>query len=155
MGFDKINFDLDDTSKAVVALMRAIALDDDDKTRHTVFTTHAVKVKGHNTETIGKDTKEKMFSVAHSCTMLLSDLIPAIEDKTGRASLAKPETISGGVALFFSYLEDSPDTEQAYHRMSVIRDRNEWMIGMYLLRDDTKGNTKENRLMAIYWHIVK
>lgn len=150
MGLDKINFDLDDTSKAIVALMRAITLDDDDKTKHTVFTTHAVKVK---VDVNG--TKEAMNRIGSGCATLLDCLITAIEDKTGKPALTSSSAIASGVFCFFSYLEDSRSIYHAYQRMSVIRDKDEWIVGMYLLKDDTKGNTKENRLMAIYWHIVK
>lgn len=150
MGLGKINFDLDDTNKAIVALMRAIALDDDDKTKHTVFTTHAVKVK---VDVNG--TKEAMNRIGYGCVTLLDSIIPAFEDKTAKPALTSISVIGSGIFGFFAYLENSPGITRAYHRMSVIRDGNEWIIGMYLLKDDAKGITKENLLMAIYWHIVK
>lgn len=150
MGLGKINFDLDDTNKAIVALMRAISLDDDDKRRHKVFTTHPVVIRID-----GNDTKEAMNRIGAGCATLLDSLIPAIEDKTGKPALTSTSVIASGVYGFFAYLEDSPGIGQAYHRMSVIRDGNEWIIGMYLLKDNAKGITKENLLMAIYWHIVK
>ena len=150
MGLGKINFDLDDTNKAIVALMRAISLDDDDKRRHKVFTTHPIVIRVD-----GNDTKEAMNRIGYGCATLLDSLIPAIEDKTGKPAFTSTSVIGSGVFSFFAYLEDSSDIDQAYHRMSVIRDGNEWIIGMYLLKDAAKGNTKENMLMAIYWHIVK
>lgn len=150
MGLDKINFDLDDTNKAIVALMRAISLDDDDKRRHKVFTTHPVAIRID-----GNDTKEAMNRIGAGCVTLLDSIIQAIEDKTAKPALTSTSVIGSGVFGFFSYLEDSPGIDQAYHRMSVIRDGNEWIIGMYLLKDDAKVITKENLLMAIYWHIVK
>ena len=150
MGLGKINFDLDDTNKAIVALMRAISLDDDDKRRHKVFTTHPVVIRVD-----GNDTKEAMNRIGCGCVTLLDSIIPAIEDKTAKPALTSTSVIASGVYGFFAYLEDSPGIDQAYHRMSVIRDGNEWIIGMYLLKDNAKGITKENLLMAIYWHIVK
>lgn len=150
MVLGKINFDLDDTNKAIVALMRAISLDDDDKRRHKVFTTHPVVIRVD-----GNDTKETMKKIGFGYAKLLDSLIPAIEDKTAKPALTSTSAIASGVYGFFSYLEDSPGITRAYHRMSVIRDGNEWIIGMYLLKDNAKGITKENLLMAIYWHIVK
>lgn len=150
MGLGKINFDLDDTNKAIVALMRAISSDDDSQTRHAVFTTHPVAIRID-----GNDTKEAMNRIGYGCATLLDSLIPAIEDKTGKPAFTSTSVIGSGVFCFFAYLEDSTNIDHAYHRMSVIRDGNEWIIGMYLLKDDAEDITKENQLVAIHWCVVK
>lgn len=150
MGLSKINFDLDDVNKAIVVLMRAISLDDDSQTRHVVFTTHPIAVRA-----VANDINEAMNRICSSYATVLDSLIPAIEDKTGKPALTSALVIASGVFCFLFYLENSPSIDSTYIRMSVIRDEDEWIIGLYLLKDDAKDITKENQLIAIHWCVVK
>lgn len=123
----KLNIKLGEDEQILVEIMRAI-VQDSETAVHSVYTSRLALVDLSECD----DERINAQSLEHASAYvkILSSVIPAIEDKTGKPSLVDATAIASAVLPLFLHVSRSIPSKKAAHHFTIARADDSWSFSI-------------------------
>lgn len=124
----KLNIQLGEDEHILMEIMRAIA-QDHDTTAHYVYISRVAQI-----DLSGRDDDEYIEALAlehaGAYVKILSSVIPAIEDKTGKPALIDAPLIASAMMQLFLHVSRGIPSKKAIHRFAIARSDDTWAFSI-------------------------